>query len=156
MRDDQSSKTSAMDDQAAQTTSFPRIEAHGLIGDLSTTALVCTNGAIDFMCWPKLDSPSIFAALLDPESGGAFTIEPEMPEAEARQLYWPDSNVLCTRWVTPEASLECSDLMILGEGDAVCPPRLLRRLQVLRGRARVRVSCRAGGADGGRGGGGWA
>ena len=142
MGDDQQSKGSATGDQAARTTSFPRIEAHGLIGDLATAALVATDGTVDFMCWPKLDSASIFAALLDPETGGAFTVEPEMPDAETRQLYWPDSNVLSTRWVTPEASLECTDLMVLGDGDASCPPRLLRRFQVLRGRARVRVTCR--------------
>ena len=140
MGDDQQSTGSATGDQAARTTSFPRIEAHGLIGDLATAALVGTNGSIDFMCWPKLDSASIFAALLDPETGGDFSVEPEMRDAETRQLYWPDSNVLSTRWVTPEASLECTDLMVLG--DTASPPRLLRRFQVLRGQARVRVTCR--------------
>ena len=48
---------------------YPRIAAHGLIGDLQTAALVSTDGTIDWFCAPRFDSPSIFAALLDRRQG---------------------------------------------------------------------------------------
>jgi len=54
------------------------IHNHAIIGDLNTIALVALNGSIDFMCFPRFDSPSIFAALLDPERGGHFSIAPEL------------------------------------------------------------------------------
>jgi GH15 family glucan-1,4-alpha-glucosidase len=47
------------------------IRNHGLIGNLDTAALVALDGAIDFLCWPHLDSPTVFAGLLDPDKGGA-------------------------------------------------------------------------------------
>ena len=52
------------------------IENHGVIGDLSTVALVGTDGSIDFMCLPEFDSPSVFAALLDHRCGGRFRLSP--------------------------------------------------------------------------------
>jgi GH15 family glucan-1,4-alpha-glucosidase len=57
--------------------SYQPIENHGLVGDLQTAALVGMDGSIDFMCYPHFDSPSIFAALLEPENGGEFKIAPE-------------------------------------------------------------------------------
>jgi len=57
--------------------SYPAIEDHGLIGDLQTTALVATDGTIDWFCAPRFDSASIFAGLLDQEKGGLFRIAPE-------------------------------------------------------------------------------
>ncbi len=117
------------------------IEAHGVIGNLSTLALVDTGGTIDFLCWPKIDSPSLFAALLDPERGGAFALRPAQP-AEARQLYLPDSNVLSTHWSTPEASVDVLDLMVVSDGRDPDPPRLVRRVRATRGRLEMRLHCR--------------
>src|ERR1700722_20376176 len=76
------------------------IENHAVIGDLNTVALVALNGSIDFMCFPRFDSPSIFAALLDPEKGGHFQIAPELNGAKHKQLYLPDSNILLTRFLS--------------------------------------------------------
>jgi GH15 family glucan-1,4-alpha-glucosidase len=56
--------------------SYQPIENHGIIGDLSTVALVGTDGSIDFMCLPEFDSPSVFAGLLDDRCGGRFQLAP--------------------------------------------------------------------------------
>jgi GH15 family glucan-1,4-alpha-glucosidase len=52
------------------------IEEHGIVGNLETAALVALDGTIDFMCWPNFDSPTVFAALLDPECESALRIDP--------------------------------------------------------------------------------
>jgi GH15 family glucan-1,4-alpha-glucosidase len=62
---------------------------HGLIGNLYTAALVALDGTIDFLCWPCLDSPTVFAGLLDPSKGGAFEIEPQLEAARVVQLGSP-------------------------------------------------------------------
>ncbi len=114
-----------------------RIEAHGVIGNLATVALVATDGRIDYLCWPKLDSPSLFAALLDP-SGGAFSLAPVMEDAETRQIYLPETNVLSTRWLSPKASAEVVDLMVVSDVVDPDPPRLVRRIRASRGTIQVR------------------
>jgi GH15 family glucan-1,4-alpha-glucosidase len=117
------------------------IADHGAIGNLSTMALVTTGGSIDFMCWPDFDSPSMFAALLDPDQGGHFTLAPEIDAARVVQTYVPDTNVLLTHWFGPDASVEVTDLMSgpmeLGHG----PARLLRRVHVTRGKVRMALQC---------------
>ena len=57
------------------------IAEHGLIGDLQSAALVATDGTIDWFCCPRFDSPSVFAALLDEERGGHFSVRPTEPGA---------------------------------------------------------------------------
>ena len=65
------------------------IENHGVIGDLHTAALVAMDGSIDFMCFPRFDSPTIFAALLEPQKGGRFQISPAQVDGFRRkQLYF--------------------------------------------------------------------
>ena len=84
---------------------------HGIIGNLKTAALVALDGTIDFMCWPSLDSPTVFAALLDPEKGGEFSLSPKLGNARNIQMYLPATNVLVTRWLSVEGSAEVTDLM---------------------------------------------
>ena len=91
------------------------IEDHGVIGDLATVALVGLDGTIDFLCWPRFDSPSVFASLLDEKRGGHFTLAPELDDVRHRQLYLPDTNVLLTRFLSPDGVAEISDFMALGE-----------------------------------------
>jgi Domain of unknown function (DUF5911) len=55
------------------------------------------DGSIDFMSFPRFDSPTVFAALLDAEKGGRFQIAPILGEPRQKQLYLPDSNMLLTR-----------------------------------------------------------
>src|SRR5690348_15619632 len=77
------------------------IESYGVIGDLHTVALVGMDGSIDWCCLPHFDSPSIFAAILDEHKGGFFKIA-SLYEAQHKQMYLPDSNVLVTRFLSPE------------------------------------------------------
>jgi GH15 family glucan-1,4-alpha-glucosidase len=130
---------------AALTTLAPelplRIEDHAAIGDLSTIALVGTDGTLDFLCWPGFDSPSIFAALLDPERGGSFALAPDIADAALRQMYLPDTNVLLTRWLGEEASAEMLDLMPVTAEDCAAGTRLIRRIRVTRGRVTFRLRC---------------
>lgn len=93
-----------MPDMTDQPTPQLRIEQHGLIGNLATAALVATDATIDYLCWPELDSPTVFASLLDAEHGGLFALAPCLEDAVTRQSYWPDSNVLSTRWMAPSGS----------------------------------------------------
>ena len=68
---------------------YPLIADHGLIGDLQTSALVATDGSIDWFCAPRFDSPSIFGALLDHEKGGHFRVRPTVEVFTSKQLYFP-------------------------------------------------------------------
>jgi GH15 family glucan-1,4-alpha-glucosidase len=123
-------------------THIPRqIADHGVIGDLATLALIAKDGAIDFMCWPDFDSPTIFAGLLDPERGGLFEIVPDIPDARVVQHYLPDTNVLVTRWMGENASAELTDFMAVKEGHSTTATTLARRLKVTRGTVSVTIRC---------------
>jgi GH15 family glucan-1,4-alpha-glucosidase len=92
---------------------YPDIGEHGLIGDLQTSALVATDGTIDWFCGPRFDSPSVFASLLDSERGGYFRIAPDRPGCVSRQLYLSGTAVLITRFMTPDGVGELADFMPL-------------------------------------------
>src|ERR1700745_1361794 len=94
------------------------IENHGIVGNLRTAALIGLDGAVNFLCWPRFDSPSIFASLLDDERGGAFEVAPLLDGARHRQLYLPDTNVLLTRFLSSDGVAEISDFMTLQDRDA--------------------------------------
>ncbi|EZP55532.1 MULTISPECIES: glycoside hydrolase family 15 protein [Sphingomonas] len=122
-----------------------RIGDHGIIGDMETAALVAADGTIDYLCWPSLDSPSVFAELLDAEQGGAFEIVPALDDARVLQIYVPDTNVLTTRWMASAASVEILDLMPHPDicGDAGLDRRcLIRQITVTRGTVRFTARCR--------------
>lgn len=128
--------------KSKHTQDIPRpISPHGVIGNLKTTALVATDGTIDFLCWPDLDSPSTFCALLDPENGGGFDLAPVIPGARPIQMYIPDSNVLLTRWLGETGSAEIVDLMPLLAPNRELNCRLIRRLRVTRGKAKLKLRC---------------
>ena len=102
---------------------FARIEDHGIIGDLHTAALVSTEGDIDWLCLPRFDSPSVFAALLDQERGGRFTMRCA-GATHTKQMYLPDSNILLTRFLGENFVGEVVDFMVpreqgLGDRDLV-------------------------------------
>ena len=60
---------------------------YGLIGDMSSAALVGTDGSVDWCCLPRFDSPSVFASILDEDIGGRFRIQPSGAHTDARQVY---------------------------------------------------------------------
>ena len=92
---------------------YQPIENYGIIGDLATTALVGISGSIDFMCFPRFDSPTIFAALLDAKRGGRFCIAPVSGEFKNRQRYFPDTNILLTRFLGESGIADISDFMAM-------------------------------------------
>ena len=112
---------------------YPNISDHGLIGDLQTSALVTTDGTVDFFCCPRFDSPSVFASLLDAEKGGYFRIAPAGDNYVTKQLYMPGSAMLITRFMTPDGVGEVLDFMPVIEGKPTDRHRLVRRLRVARG-----------------------
>src|SRR3982751_6462204 len=110
------------------------IENYGLIGDLHSTALVGMDGSIDWLCLPRFDSPSVFAAILDDEKGGRFKIAPIGDGVSRKQFYWPDTNVLVTRFFTPDGVGEVVDYMPVGAiANGNKQHQLIRRLRVTRG-----------------------
>ncbi len=115
------------------------IEAHGVVGDQGTAALVADDGTVDFLCWPGFDGPSVFAALLDPERGGAWSIAPALDGSRRRQMYLPDTNVLLTRFAAPGGVGEITDFMPFPEPDGT--PRLVRRVRAARGTVRFALRC---------------
>ncbi len=116
------------------------IENYGIIGDLKTAALVGTNGSIDFMSFPRFDSPTLFARLLDHEKGGYFQITPIFEKIQTKQHYVPDTNILTTRFHVSDGVAEVEDFM---------PPTalytsniLIRKVRSIKGKITFRMSCR--------------
>ena len=111
---------------------YQPIENYGVIGDLHTVALVGSNGSIDFCCFPSFDSPTIFAALLDDERGGRFSIHPAQSDVSYKQLYLPDTNVLISRFLSGDGLSEVSDFMPVGFYPRDHPRVLVRRAKCVR------------------------
>ncbi|HWJ53931.1 MAG TPA: trehalase-like domain-containing protein, partial [Propionibacteriaceae bacterium] len=121
---------------------YPPIAEHGLIGDLQTTALVTTDGTVDWWCCPRFDSPSVFASLLDHDNGGRFRIGPEDDDYVAKQLYFPDTAILVTRFMTPEGVGELIDFMPVDDPhQASDRHRLIRVVRCVRGEMRFAFEC---------------
>src|SRR5215203_3646703 len=116
------------------------IEDHGIIGDLHTAALVGTDGTIDWLCLPNFDSPSVFCSILDDEKGGYLKLRP-VQDFHSYQLYLPDTNVLLTRFLSPEGVAEVSDFMPI-EDSLAKRHNLVRGVRVIRGRVHFEVECR--------------
>src|SRR5919108_283306 len=118
---------------APSSTRYLPIEEHGVIGDLRSVALVGTDGTIDWYCPGRFDAPSVFAALLDSEKGGYFRIRPTGDGWKSRQLYFPDTNVLITRFSSHEGVAEVIDFMpVMRPGDGG-RDRIVRTVLGIRG-----------------------
>jgi GH15 family glucan-1,4-alpha-glucosidase len=116
------------------------IEDHGIIGDLNTAALVAKDGTIDWLCLPAFDSPSVFASILDDERGGHFSLR-SVDYTRSQQLYLPGTNVLLTRFITPQGVAEVLDFMPIEE-DRELRHDLIRDIRVIMGRIPIDIDCR--------------
>src|SRR5919108_1205930 len=124
---------------ATAPTGYLPIEEHGVIGDLRTVALVGTEGTIDWYCPGRFDAPSVFGAILDKERGGYYRLAPAHDNWKSRQLYFPDTNVLITRFISEDGVAEVLDFMPLpkpGDGSA---GRLIRTVLAIRGELPFRL-----------------
>ena len=91
-------------------TDYKPLSAYGAIGSMYTAALVGSDGSVDWCCLPELDSPSVFAALLDAEKGGRWRIGPASDRL-GTQRYLERTNVLETTFVEPAGTAGVIDFM---------------------------------------------
>ncbi|MFF3327530.1 glycoside hydrolase family 15 protein [Streptomyces sp. NPDC002889] len=118
---------------SAGTPRYLPVSEHGLIGDLRSAALVGTNGTIDWYCCARFDAPSVFASILDAEKGGSFELAPDVP-TDTKQFYFPDTNVLITRFFADDGVGEIQDFMpIVDTSREADRHRLIRRVVCVRG-----------------------
>ncbi|MQA85182.1 MAG: glycoside hydrolase family 15 protein [Streptosporangiales bacterium] len=115
-----------------------RIEDYALIGDMQTAALVCRDGSIDWLCFPRFDSPACFAALLGSENNGRWLIAPQAGGTAARRRYRGDSLILETEWDTEDGTVRVIDFMP-PRGEA---PDIVRIVEGVSGRVPVRCELR--------------
>jgi len=124
--------------------SYRPIESYAMIGDMHTMALVGSDGSIDWMCMPRFDSPSVFAAILDDAKGGRFKIAPAADDVTCRHFYWPDTNVLVTRFLADHGAAELTDFMPVPrhtEKESGTRRQVVRRITAVRGRLEMAVTC---------------
>ncbi len=120
-----------------------RIQDYGIIGDCRSAALVSTSGSIDWLCWPRFDSPAIFSGLLDPEQGGHWQIH-VVETVRSERRYVPGSNVLETTFFGPSGTAVLTDLMPVTSEENKCAldwpaHEIVRRLECTQGSVQVEI-----------------
>ncbi|GAB2718931.1 glycoside hydrolase family 15 protein [Streptomyces bullii] len=123
---------------------LPRIEHYGLIGDMQTSAHVCDDGSIDWLCLPRFDSPALFAALLGTQKHGAWRMAPAAAceggvGATAARRYVGESLVLETVWTAPSGSAKVTDFMPPRDG----APQVIRIVEGTAGQVSMASTLRA-------------
>jgi GH15 family glucan-1,4-alpha-glucosidase len=122
---------------------YPPIADYALIGDCRSAALISRGGSLDWLCWPRFDSPSLFAALLDRERGGSFRVGPAGPFRTERR-YLPDSNSLETIFHTADGVLALRDVMPVASeaekrAELLPEHEILRELEGVRGEVKLEI-----------------
>jgi GH15 family glucan-1,4-alpha-glucosidase len=112
------------------------IEDYALIGDCTTAALVSRGGSIDWLCWPRFDSPACFAALLGTGANGAWRIAPADPQARVHREYIDGSVVLETHFATADGEATLTDFMPVGNHAS----SVVRLVQGRRGRVDMQMA----------------
>ena len=107
---------------------YAPIRDYGAIGDGRTVALVAADGSIDWLALPTVSSPTVFAALLDPERGGSFSLAPAEP-FEAERRYLPQTNVLETQFRTERGAVRVTDALTLQDGGLLPWFELARKIE---------------------------
>ncbi len=92
---------------------FPPIGDYAFLSDCETTALIAPNGNVEWLCLPRMDSPSVFGALLDRDAGG-FRFGPADVMVPAARRYLPGTMVLETSWATPTGWIIVRDVLLIG------------------------------------------
>jgi GH15 family glucan-1,4-alpha-glucosidase len=119
-----------------------RIADYGMIGDCHSLALVGVDGSIDWACFPRFDSPSVFARMLDERRGGHFSVRPVRGAGGVRRRYLDDTNVLVTTFTTDDGVIELTDCMPVEPLDPRDPTAVRSHHAILR-----RVRCTEGAVD---------
>lgn len=133
---------------AAAPTLTPRIEDYALIGDMRTSALVGTNGSIDFLCWPKFDAPSLFCRILDTTNGGGghWSIQPQRDSYKivSKQNYRASSNIVQTKFICEEGVVDVTDFFALSKNNDLLRQKwsgstLVRKVDCVRGNMAIYI-----------------
>jgi GH15 family glucan-1,4-alpha-glucosidase len=119
---------------------------YAVIGDCRSAALISKGGSIDWLCLPRFDSPSIFAALLDPRRGGRFAISPQESFTSTRR-YLRTSNVLETTFVASKGVIRLTDLMPVASesekaGELFPDHEVLRKIECAEGTVEIDITTR--------------
>ena len=122
---------------------YKRLEDYGIIGNLETCALVGNDGSIDWCCFPHLESPSVFAAILDAERGGHFWVSPNY-SAQVKQAYLEDTNILQTTFQSESGTVVLTDFMPVIEGSysdasGIVVRAILRKIECTSGSVEMQV-----------------
>ena len=139
---------------AAAPSPFPPIADYAFLSDCHTGALVAPDGAIDWLCVPRFDAPSVFGCLLD-RGAGVFRLGPFGINHPTTRIYEPGTNVLVTTWKTPTGWIVVRDALTIGPWDRedritphTRPPAdddadhtLVRTVECLEGTVEVELVC---------------
>lgn len=119
---------------------YKRISEYGIIGDMHSAALVGIDGSIDWCCFPRFDSPSVFAAILDADKGGRFQVAP-IDDYGSEQAYEEDTNILATIFKTSSGIVKVTDFMpcFMRRGEMMAFHEIHRRIESLEGSVGLRL-----------------